>query len=80
MQVMGLYCVLSPCQQFINAHGGSHNAMTTERNTRYYFDVAASDLEPALDRFSQFFIAPLFNADMTDREINAINSGELRAF
>jgi insulysin len=31
-------------------------------------------LEPALDRFSQFFIAPLFLADCTDRELNAVDS------
>lgn len=26
-------------------------------------------------RFSQFFISPLFTADATDREINAVDSG-----
>jgi insulysin len=31
-------------------------------------------LEPALDRFSQFFIAPLFLADCTDRELRAVDS------
>jgi hypothetical protein len=28
-------------------------------------------------RFSQFFISPLFTADATDREINAVDSGIL---
>ena len=28
-------------------------------------------------RFSQFFISPLFTADATDREINAVDSGTL---
>lgn len=31
-------------------------------------------LEGALDRFAQFFIAPLFTDSATDREINAVNS------
>ena len=31
-------------------------------------------MEPALDRFSQFFIAPLFLADCTDRELQAVDS------
>ena len=29
---------------------------------------------PALDRFSQFFISPLFNAFSSRRELNAIES------
>ena len=29
-----------------------------------------------LNRFAQFFLSPLFNADAKDREINAVNSGE----
>jgi len=31
-------------------------------------------LEAALDRFAQFFIAPLISADGVDREINAVDS------
>jgi len=31
-------------------------------------------LEATLDRFSQFFIAPLFLADCTDRELRAVDS------
>jgi len=40
----------------------------------YYFDVNSAYLQPALDRFSQFFVAPLFTASATDRELNAIES------
>lgn len=43
-------------------------------STNYYFQVGHEFLEPALDRFSQFFIAPLFLADCTDRELNAVDS------
>jgi insulysin len=39
-----------------------------------YFDVNGEQLEGALDRFAQFFEAPLFSADATHRELNAIES------
>lgn len=61
-------------QAFIQSHGGSHNAFTALKNTNYFFDINADDLEPALDRFSQFFIAPLFSEEYTDRERHAVNS------
>jgi insulysin len=43
-------------------------------STNYYFQVGHEFLEPTLDRFSQFFIAPLFLADCTDRELRAVDS------
>ena len=39
-----------------------------------YFDVNAGSLSGGLDRFSQFFVAPLFTASATSRELNAIES------
>jgi insulysin len=39
-----------------------------------YFDVNADQLQPALDRFAQFFAAPLFSESATGRELNAIDS------
>ena len=50
-------------QAFIQKHGGSDNAYTMPDHTNYYFDVQAPHLYDALDRFSQFFVAPLFNAE-----------------
>jgi len=61
-------------QTFISSHGGGHNAYTAYENTNYYFDIDQADLEPALARFSQFFIAPLFTQAYVDRERNAVNS------
>jgi insulysin len=52
-------------------------------DTNYYFSVTtegnsphttSEGLEGALDRFSQFFISPLFNAEMAERELRAIDS------
>ncbi len=61
-------------QSFITAHGGSHNAYTSFEHTNYFFDIDADYLEPTLDRFSQFFIAPLFTESYVDREKNAVHS------
>ncbi|MEX1032038.1 MAG: insulinase family protein [Cellvibrionaceae bacterium] len=65
-------------QSFISAHGGSHNAYTALEHTNYFFDINSDHLEQGLDRFAQFFIAPLFSADYVERERNAAHS-EYRA-
>lgn len=61
-------------QSFISQHGGSHNAYTAYENTNYFFDIQPDFLEPALDRFSQQFVAPLFTAEYVQREKNAVHS------
>lgn len=61
-------------QEFIKDHGGSHNAYTTYGHTNYFFSVEASFLEDSLDRFAQFFIAPLFNNDLVKRERVIVDS------
>lgn len=61
-------------QAFISDNGGSHNAYTSSHHTNYFFDVDAKKLDLALDRFSQFFVAPLFDATYVDRERNAVHS------
>lgn len=61
-------------QAFISEHGGMHNAYTSLEETNYFFDVDAPHLMAALDRFSRFFVAPLFNQDYVDRERHAVES------
>ncbi|MGQ0656832.1 MAG: insulinase family protein [Chromatiales bacterium] len=61
-------------QNFISTHGGSDNAYTGAENTNFHFDIDKDYLEPALDRFSQFFIAPQFSAEYVQREKNAVHS------
>jgi insulysin len=61
-------------QAFISAHGGSHNAYTSIDHTNYFFDIEPGSLIDGLDRFSQFFVAPLFNAEYVEREMNAVDS------
>lgn len=60
--------------KFLNEHGGSSNAYTSGEHTNYYFDVSPEHLSGALDRFSQFFLCPLFTECATEREVNAVNS------
>ena len=60
--------------KFISEHGGFCNAFTAAEDTNYHFDVNSSDFEPALDRFAQFFVAPLISKDGVDREIKAVDS------
>ena len=61
-------------QKYIADNGGRRNAYTSRDHTNYYFDVNHDALEGALDRFSQFFVAPLFTEEYTEREMNAVHS------
>ncbi|WP_461481867.1 insulinase family protein [Porticoccus sp.] len=61
-------------QAFISEHGGQHNAYTAFEHTNYFFDINPADLEASLERFSRFFVAPLFNAEYVEREKNAVHS------
>jgi insulysin len=54
--------------------GGSDNAYTDNENTNFYFDINAAQLHGALDRFSQFFIAPLLTEGATGREMKAVDA------
>lgn len=60
--------------EFISSHGGRNNAYTADEHTNYFFDIDKDFLDPALDRFAQFFIAPLFNEEYVQREMNAVES------
>lgn len=46
-------------------------SVTTQHNDP---ETTSEGLEGALDRFAQFFIAPLFNPGMAERELRAIDS------
>lgn len=59
---------------YLSRHGGSANAGTYADSTKYYFDVTPAKFNSALDRFAQFFIAPLYTEELTEKEINAIES------
>ena len=76
-------------ESFLSKYGGFSNAYTDMEDTNYYFSLTSTGspkndkdacietseaLEGGLDRLAQFFIAPKFETDMVDREINAIDS------
>ena len=42
--------------------------------TNYHFDCKPDALYGALQRFSQFFVAPLCKADALEREVNAVDN------
>lgn len=61
-------------QNYIAANGGSTNAYTALDHTNYFFDVRPAAFGEALDRFAQFFIAPIISAEYSAREKNAVHS------
>lgn len=61
-------------QKMIAEAGGSTNAYTRSEETNYYFKVNNERILEALQVFAHFFIDPLFDENMVDREINAVNS------
>jgi len=60
--------------KWISEHGGVDNAYTASEETNYYFEVNANFLNETLNRFAQFFIAPLLSEDSMAREVQAVNS------
>ncbi|GLI60577.1 hypothetical protein VaNZ11_002737, partial [Volvox africanus] len=59
---------------FLTRHGGAANAFTDLELTNYHFEVAPPHLRGALDRFAQFFIAPLCSESSLEREVLAVDS------
>lgn len=59
--------------RYLDEHGGSQNAFTMADRTVYMFSVHNEGFKQALDRFGQFFLAPLFNPSGVDRESKAIH-------
>ncbi len=64
----------SEYQSFISENGGDHNAYTSAEHTNYFFDIKNDKFEEALDRFVQFFTAPLFNEQYVEREREVVQS------
>ena len=60
--------------EYITNNGGMNNAYTSMTDTNYMFDSSNEGFQGALDRFAQFFIAPLLKEDSTDREMEAVDS------
>lgn len=67
-------------QKFIAEHGGETNAYTASDHTSYMFSVHNDGFIEALDRFANFFIAPLFSPSGVSREIKAIDQEFAKGF
>ncbi|KAJ2807419.1 metalloprotease [Coemansia guatemalensis] len=61
-------------EAYLTCHSGHTNATTSSLMTHYRFAVNNKGLVGALDRFAQFFIAPLLSADCVSRELRAVES------
>lgn len=59
---------------YMETHGGWDNAYTSDEVTNYMFEVDNGAIEGALERFSRFFVSPLFDGNYLEREKNAVHS------
>merc|ERR1719265_2262995 len=59
---------------FMGANGGSNNAYTADEVTVYFAELSKGAGSEGLDRFADFFRAPLFNKKFVSKEVNAIES------
>ena len=69
---------------YIVSRAGDWNAKTDNTSTNYHFEITACDdrddtdepppLYGALDRFAQLFMQPLFQSEVIDRELHAVDS------
>eukprot|EP00095_Tigriopus_kingsejongensis_P008652 maker-scaffold537_size144400-snap-gene-0.25 protein:Tk08652 transcript:maker-scaffold537_size144400-snap-gene-0.25-mRNA-1 annotation:"PREDICTED: nardilysin-like" len=59
---------------FIQKHGGYDNAHTDCETTVFHFECQRKSFKEGLDRFAQFFIAPLMKSNAMCREREAVDS------
>jgi secreted Zn-dependent insulinase-like peptidase len=62
------YPNVSDFDTYLSNNGGGNNAYTARDRTHYFLEVRHEAFEGALDRFSQFFIAPLFSPEFRTPE------------
>ncbi len=58
---------------YISDHGGSCNAYTASDRTAYSFSINNEFFKEGVDRFSHFFIDPLFIQSSVGRELNNVD-------
>ncbi|KAJ1492676.1 Metalloenzyme, LuxS/M16 peptidase-like protein, partial [Baffinella frigidus] len=68
----------SDFDSFCAQSAGYSNAWTSMDRTVYHYMLAHDRLAESLDRFSGFFSCPLFTEDLTERELNAIETPPLQ--
>jgi len=68
------YPAVGSYKKFLDSHSGGSNAYTSGNITNYFFQVSHDGFNEALDRFSDFFKAPLFDKTYAEREVKAVNN------
>ncbi|MBS0626605.1 MAG: insulinase family protein, partial [Verrucomicrobia bacterium] len=63
----------SEYMKYIKDNGGAVNAFTASDRTVYMFSINNDALTGAFDRFSHFFLDPLFNPSCINRELHAVD-------
>lgn len=61
-------------KKYLDEHSGASNAYTGGAITNYFFQVSHKGFDKALDRFSDFFKATLFDKTYAEREVKAVNN------
>ena len=61
-------------KKYLDEHSGASNAYTAGNMTNYFFQVSHEGFDVSLDRFSDFFKAPLFDKTYAEREVKAVNN------
>lgn len=61
-------------QRYLEDNAGFANAYTSSDHTNYYFQTPNDLLDPSLDRFSDYFKAPLFDKEYSDKERTAVHN------
>ncbi len=64
----------SEYQKFINEHGGSNNAWTATEHTCFFFDIGQQHFSQAIERFGEFFTAPLLSEEFVNKERKNIDA------
>ncbi|KAL7669044.1 hypothetical protein ACOME3_009715 [Neoechinorhynchus agilis] len=64
---------LNTFSKYLDSHGGSYNAMTSDDCTIYYFDIIPSFLYNGLEIFLDTFISPLLSEVAVAAEIEAVD-------
>ncbi|WP_020208613.1 insulinase family protein [Gilvimarinus chinensis] len=61
-------------QTFVQQNAGFSNAYTASTHTNYFFQIGEGAFDEALDRYSDYFKAPTFDRQYSDKERHAVNS------
>ncbi|MFT5636214.1 MAG: insulysin [Cognaticolwellia sp.] len=64
----------SEYQNFIKKHGGSNNAWTATEHTCFFFDIGHQHFSAAIERFGEFFTAPLLSEEFVNKERKNIDA------